>query len=197
MNNTLANSYNKRITINSHPRSGTNFLRLNLANLLNLPLDMIGKHTVDHLSNNKNIFQVVVLRNPKDTIFSAYSHGERYRPQPYPTLESINFQIENYLFYLKCYSNFKDNINFYDFNDLEYALQDIALNFIKNMPENFLSKMPQETEKFTPSIKNSNFYNKLLQMNLKEEIFEKANLEYYKMLELCKVSKSVQSRTIL
>jgi hypothetical protein len=189
--------YPKRIVINSHPRSGTNFLRLNLANLLNLPLDMIGKHTVEHLSNDKNLFQVVVLRNPKDTILSAYSHGERYSPQSFPTLESINLQIERYLFHLESYNTFKDNINFYDFNHLEYTLQDIALNFIKDIPKNFLSGVPQATEKFTPSMKNSSFYNELLQMNLKEEIFEKANEKYYKMLELCKVPKHTESKIFL
>jgi hypothetical protein len=175
------------ISINSHPRSGTNFLRINLAALLNIPVEGIMKNpNVDHLRANPAFFQIVVIRNPRDTIFSAYSHGEQWSLVADPSIESIKLQIEKYLFYLKHYNDFKDNIKFYDFNNLEYALKDIALNFITKIPEDFSPIAPIKNNKFTPTMKDSEFYKKLCRMTLDENIFKEANLEYEKILELCK-----------
>ena len=193
MHDKLPKSY-RRISINSHPRSGSVFLVTNLANILYLAtgthrpfgLYAITKAPMSWITDSPEDFQVVVIRNPKDTIFSSYAHGEKGNPNSVPTQQGILGQIDRYIEHMDTYIRLKNNIHFYDFNDLEYALKDIALNFISELPSGFASKPPEKTGDHTPSMKGSDFYTRIEKLQLKDNIFEEANKKYKEALKLCK-----------
>jgi hypothetical protein len=184
----------KSLSVHSHPRSGSTFLVTNLAAILGQGIDLyklIGPYTITKepvglLGTNPEDFQVAVIRNPKDTVFSSYAHGEKENHQSIPTEYSVLEQIDRYIEHIDIYLKFKDNIHFYDFNDLEYALTDIALKFIDNIPTDFSPKPPGKTERHTPSMKGSDFYVALSNLQLKDDIFKEANEKYREVLKLCK-----------
>ena len=181
LGNISKTNYSK-ISINSHPRSGTNFLRLNLSYLLGVELDFIGKHNPSWLTMDKRNLQVVVLRNPVDTIFSAFAHGERANGTTETIEKSLISQVGIYVNHLEAYRRFLENISLYDFRDIDQAIVDIALKFIDKMPNNFVAKQPKETEEFCPSMVNSDFYKRLLSEKLDYRIFDPAIDIYEELL---------------
>jgi hypothetical protein len=184
----------KKISINSHPRSGSVFLVNNLRKILGsgqhlyqtLGLEGINKAPVYLITDNPKDFQVAVIRNPKDTIFSSYAHAETNKTGSVPRQWSIAQQVDTYIKSMDIYIKLKDNIHLYDFNDLEYVLRDIALNFIDELPSNFSSELPQKTEHHTPSMKDTDFYMMIEKLELRDNMFEQANQKYEEVLGLCK-----------
>jgi hypothetical protein len=175
-----------RITINSYPRSGTNFLRLNLSVLLGVDIDFVGKHGLMWLGDNEKTFQVVVLRNPVEAIISAYAHGERVMPEYNRIAPSLQHMAKKYVEYAEKYKSFSGNIKFYDFKNLELAIFDIALSFIDQIPEDFKITYPKETQEFLPTMKGNNFYQYLKKESLDPKIFDEPMALYLELMSKVK-----------
>jgi len=135
-----------------------------------------------YIPDNPGILQVAVLRNPKDTILSSYSHGERSNQNFVPERDSILFQIQKYLGYLNFYVN--NGVRIYDFNNIENALYDIALEFIDKIPDSFIPGYPEETSEFVPTMCGTTTYKKIQDLFSMDDIWLEAESEYFRVLKL-------------
>jgi len=182
MNNYITKHNYSQIAIVSHSRSGTNFLRKNLSDLLDVEINRVGKEGMFYIPDNPGILQVAVLRNPKDTILSSYSHGERSNQNFVPERDSVLFQIQKYLGYLNFYVN--NDVRIYDFNNIENALYDIALEFIDKIPDSFIPGYPEETSEFVPTMCGTTTYKKIQDLFSMDDIWLEAESEYFRVLKL-------------
>lgn len=176
-----------KITIHSHPRSGTNFLLNNLTTLLANQNIKIEKSFLNELDNPDN-FKVVVIREPVSTIISSYAHAEHFNENHDGVFRFgvINYQIGEYIKFLETIEKHLNDLNAYSFDDLDFALIDIASKFV-SIPENFVAKFPNNTDNHLATSKNTEFYNKIINELYNYQAFEPAIEIYNRLIKNIKV----------
>jgi hypothetical protein len=175
------------VSINSQPRSGSTFIIHNLKKIL--PNLVIEKNPPKNkaIIKDHSLLQIVVIRNPKDKIFSSYSHAEHFYPSGMEFYEHlIRQQVKEYCDEIENFIENKDFITIYDFNDIEWILSDIISTLRLTIPNNFNIDQPQATPDFIPSAKETAFYHKLISLGISDDIFIPANQAYAKIIKLCK-----------
>jgi hypothetical protein len=169
------------ISINSFPRSGTQFLKFNLDN-------MIGKESVAkcppsliEIKKDRSCFQVVVVRNPKDNAISCVAHSEYQRTGSGRAVRSaIVHTLREYCNTIDYFLENIEYINLYDFNHLEWALADIADRVKIDVSATYMM-----ASKFY-SVADTLFYQQLLHSDMDDSLFEEANEKYQAIIGLCR-----------
>lgn len=175
------------ISINSFPRSGSQFTRLNLNRIIGQRIVEKIPPAIGNIRKDKSYFQIVTIRNPRDTVFSLVSHWEYLNPGIHKDLEQP--VINNLKMYSESIDSFNENmeyISLYDFNYLEWSIFDIANKLDLKIPDNFVLK--NKTDGADPnlwSIKNTDFYKKLLEYEMEDSLFDEANEKYQEILKIC------------
>ena len=184
------------ISINSFPRSGSQFAKFNLDRIIGLNLgstmyhDIVTKKppSLFNISRDENSFQIVIVRNPRDTVLSCVAHAEYSNPGSEKditravrgTLAAYSRSLEHFLANI-------DYIELYDFDQLEWAIFDIANRLGLNIPDDFiLEKIPYYADPNFWSVANTDFYKKLLKYRLDEHLFDEATEKYREILKICK-----------
>ena len=175
------------ISINSFPRSGTQFTRFNLNRLIGQQIVQKIPPRMGEIRKDKSYFQIVIIRNPRDTVFSCIAHSEYNNPGAHKNIKaSIIANLQEYCKVLDSFNEKIEYINFYDFNYLEWAFFDIVNKLGLNVPDNFVLKpMPKDADPTFWSVVNTNFYKELLDYELEDSLFDEANEKYEAMLKIC------------
>lgn len=151
----------KTIKIHSFPRTGTNYIILNLKKLLPQDSFAILKSPEDQMTLDKSITQVIVLRDPLQSIISAVSHGETLNPGDGNIPGAFSYMSKRYVELMdECHKYF-DNIQFYFFDEIDDIPVKIASQFV-NIPDNFVPDFPVKSHKHIPSMVDSEFYKNLI-----------------------------------
>lgn len=171
-----------KITIHSHARSGSNFLLNNLEFLLKDTDIAVNKKFLDGLDDGNN-FKVAIFREPVATIISAYTHAEYFNKDHDGIFRfgSISYQVDEYVKFLTTLESNLDNIHAYTFDKLEYALFDIASNFVE-IPKDFVPKFPENTNEHLATAKDSSFYHTIINELYNYKIFDPANEVYNRIV---------------
>ena len=177
-----------KISINSFPRSGTQFTRFNLNRLIGQQVVQKIPPRMGEIRKDKSYFQIVIIRNPRDTIFSAIAHSEYNNPGSHKNIrESIIVNLQHYCEVLDSFNENMEYINLYDFNYLEWSFFDIVNRLEIHVPDNFMLKqMPNNADPTFWSVVNTDFYKKLLDCEIEDSLFDEANEKYEKMLRFCR-----------
>lgn len=170
------------VSIHSHPRSGNMFLRNNLFTLFlgtGLEIKKSGKMMLE----NENLFRVAIIRNPIDTILSAYSHFQYFDGQEenFFSKNAIEDQVRNYVDHMNVLSSYSSKIKLYRFEDIDSALLDIASRFVI-IPDDFIPKFPENTNKHLATTKNTTAYKEILKNIEDYDVFIPAIESYNKMI---------------
>lgn len=132
------------------------------------------------IKRDGSYFQVVVVRNPRDTAISCVAHSEFRRPGSGRAVRSaIVHTLRDYCDTIDYFLENLDYINLYDFEYLDWALIDIANKAKIEIPDTFV---------LTPkhySMKDTDFYQKLFRAGIDDSLFEEANDKYQTILSFC------------
>jgi hypothetical protein len=170
------------VSIHSHPRSGNMFLVNNIATLF-LGTGLETKKSGKHMLENEKLFRVAIIRNPIDTILSAYSHFQYFENQEenFFSKKAIEDQVDNYVDHMKILSSCSPEIKLYKFEEIDSALLDIASRFVV-VPDDFVAKFPENTNKHLATTKNTAAYAEILK-NIKDyDVFSPAIECYNSMI---------------
>lgn len=132
--------------------------------------------------NNPEAFKVAVIREPISTIISSYVHAEHFNKDHDGIFRfgAISYQVDRYKHMLKALEDNLHNLHAYPFEKLEFALFDIASNFI-DVPENFVPEFPKNTDQHLATSKDSKFYQTILDELYNYKIFDSA-IEVYERI---------------
>jgi len=125
-------------------------------------------------------FQIVVVRNPRDTAISCIAHSEHLRQGSSKNTKQV--LIDTLREYCNAIDRFLENmqyINLYDFEYLDWAVIDIANKAKIDIPDSFV---------LTPkhySVSDTDFYQGLLDADIDDSLFEEANRKYESILGFC------------
>lgn len=151
----------KTIRIHSFPRSGTNYILLNLRKLLPGDSFAILKSPEEPFTLNKDITQIIVLRDPLESIISAVAHGETLNPGDGDMAGAFLYMSRRYVELIEDCHKYFDNIQFYFFDEIDDIPVKIASQFV-NIPDNFVPDFPVKSHKHIPSMVDSEFYKNLI-----------------------------------
>jgi len=168
------------ISINSFPRSGSQFAKLNLDKMIGHQCVAKNPPRFHDILRDRSKFQVAIVRNPRDTVISCAAHAEYNDPGSIQNIKQVI--VDTLGDYCKAIDLFIENIdylNLYDFNYLEWAIFDIANKAKIDVPDGFVLSSNLS------SMADTDFYQKVFSEDLDDSLFEEANAKYKTILELC------------
>lgn len=137
------------------------------------------------MTMDKNILQIIVLRNPLDCMLSAFAHGEELRPSGGTLDGAIRYLNKRYTDLMgECHKYF-DNIDFYLFEDIDNVPLKIASNFV-DIPQDYQPIIPTRNEKHIPSMVDSEFYAEIKKAKIDYSWYKDANEAYQSIINRLK-----------
>jgi hypothetical protein len=175
------------VSINSFPRSGTQFTQFNLNRIIGHQAVQKMPPSLVDIRTDESYFQIVVIRSPKDTVLSCIAHAEYNSPGTHKNIKKAI--VDNLKHYCESIDLFAANlqyINLYDFNYLEWAFFDIANKIGLEVPDGFeLKYMPDDADPTFWSVSGTDFYKELLDYEIEDSLFDEANEKYEAILKFC------------
>lgn len=176
-----------KVSINSFARSGTQFTKFNLNRIFGQEIVQKIPPKIGNIRKDKSYFQIVIVRNPKDTVLSCIAHSEYNNPGTHKNIEKgIIHNLKIYCNGLDSFSENAEYINLYDFDHIEWAFFDIVKKLGLGVPDGFVLKsMPDDADPNFWSVVNTDFYKELLGYDLEGPLFDEANEKYQAILKIC------------
>lgn len=147
----------KTIRIHSFPRSGTNYIILNLKKLLPADSFAILKSPKEKMTLDKDITQIIVLRDPLECFISSVAHGETLNPGDGDIPGAFAYMCRKYVELMEECHKYFDNIQFYNFEEINKVPIKIASQFVE-VPRDFIPEFPAQTPRHIPSMADSDLY---------------------------------------
>jgi hypothetical protein len=178
----------KKITIHSHQRSGTMFIKNNIAEIFKVAgkhpgISEVQKSLTRDIENSDN-FKVAVLRNPVDTIFSLYVHSAYFNRQENQEFNphSIKVLADLYVRHYKVLEEHADSLHIYKFENLENIVLDIASRFV-DVPGNYVFKSTEDQENNLASAKSVKMYDEVVNSFNNYDVFDPAFAIYNRLMQ--------------
>lgn len=185
-----------KVSVNSLPRSGSQFTVFNLNRIIGHRAVLKVPPVLGDIRKDRDYFQIVIVRNPRDNVFSRIAHTEYNDPGGYTKDNdfenqqnikvAMDYNLKDYCDALDSFTENAEYINIYDFDHIEWAVFDIANKLYLTIPDGFVLKsMPDDADPTFWSVSGTDFYKKLLDYELEDSLFDEANKKYQAILNIC------------